>query len=77
MHEHAYRRLERLAAAGEGARALELEIERYPEADRVPLIRYAWGLLDDRADPDRADALWLHAWVVEERHGGPAHSQHV
>ena len=77
MHQHAYRKLERLVAQGAGPRGLEHEIDNYAEADRVPLLRFAWGLLDDHADQDRADAMWLHAWLLEERQGGRAHCQHV
>ena len=77
MHQHAYRKLESVAASGGGAGALESEIQLYPEADQVPLARFAWGLIDDHAGQDRADAMWLHAWVLEERHGGRDHCQHV
>jgi hypothetical protein len=67
VHPDALLRLELLAAEPNAASRLGDEISRYPRSEQPELYRYAWGLLDDGRDSDRADALWLRAWLAGSR----------
>jgi hypothetical protein len=62
--KEAFRHVEAIVDEGSGADELQWELGGYPLDERVELTRYAWGLLDRRADPEREAALWLYAWAL-------------
>jgi hypothetical protein len=59
-----FRHVEELIDEGLRSGGLEWELGGYPLDERVELSRYAWGLLDRGADPEREAALWLYAWAL-------------
>jgi hypothetical protein len=63
-----FRHVEELVDEGFGAPGLQWELGGYPLDERVELSRYAWGMLDRRADPEREAALWLYAWALAAEH---------